>query len=143
LKIGFNLLAFHHGEMLCRHERFDATCTAIRAGQPSLRSGRWDDTESVLPRLKQAFAQRHWMMLSPIPNPSTDGLSLAFGCSLYGGASRLMILTEDLPSSLANLFAFYAVDYQEHTVQRYDLPEVFRLTRHLPGPPIDPATELT
>lgn len=133
-KIGFNLLAFHHGAEFCRHGRFDACCAAIRSGTPSLRSGRWDDSEGLLPRLKQVFARRHWMMLAPIPNPETGGLALAFGCSLYGGASRLVILTEDLPSDCRNLFAFHAVDYQAHTVQRYDLLEVTRLTRHVPNP---------
>ena len=133
-KIGFNLLAFHHGAEFCRHGRFDPICAAIRAGAPSLRSGRWDESEGLLPKLKQVFARRHWMMLAPIPNPESTGLALAFGCSLYGGASRLVILTEDLPRDGHNLFAFFAVDYQAHTVQRYDLLEVTRLTRQVPSP---------
>lgn len=127
-KIGFNLLVFDQGEALARHTRFDALCAAVCKGEPELPMRVWSDTEGILPKLRKIFAQRHWMMLAPLPNPA-GGLGLAFGCSLYGGAARLVLLADEIPPGFENAHAFFAVNYQAHTVQRFNLAQVLTKIR--------------
>lgn len=122
-KIGFNLLAYDQGESLCRHQRFDALCLAVREGKPELKVSVWSDTEGILPMLKRVFSQRHWMMIAPIPNPA-GGLGLAFGCSFYGGAARIMLLADEMPVGFEAPYAFFAVDYQAHAVQYFNLAQI-------------------
>ncbi|MFX1682936.1 hypothetical protein PV762_27295 [Mitsuaria sp. CC2] len=126
-KIGFNLLALEQGAEFCRHPRFDVVRSAVRTGSPELLMSEWRETEGLLPMLRRIFAQRHWMMLAPMPNPGTQGHGLAFGCSFYGGASRIVLLTEDLPAQNLDFHVFYAVDYQTHSVARYDLRQVVQM----------------
>lgn len=122
-KIGFNLLVYDQGESLCRNQRFDALCLAVREGKPELKVSVWSDTEGILPMLKQVFSQRHWMMIAPIPNPA-GGLGLAFGCSFYGGAARIVLLADEMPVGFEAPYAFFAVDYQTHTVQYFNLAQI-------------------
>ncbi len=122
-KIGFNLLVHDQGESLCRNERFDALCLAVREGKPELKVSVWSDTEGILPMLKQVFNQRHWMMIAPIPNPA-GGLGLAVGCSFYGGAARIVLLADEMPLGFEAPYAFFAVDYQAHAVQYFNLTQI-------------------
>lgn len=125
-KIGFNLLVHNQGESLCRNECFDALCLAIRTGQSELKVNVWSDSEGILPMLRQIFTQQHWMMIAPIPNPA-GGLGLAFGCSFYGGAARILLLADEFPAGFEAPYAFFAVNYQDHTVQHFNLAQISAL----------------
>ncbi len=134
-KIGFNLLALEQGREFCRAPRFDAVRTAIRTGSPQLRMSPWTEKEGLLPKLHQLFAGKHWMMLSPMPNPRTGARGLVFCSSLYGGVARIVSLTDDLPDQYFDFHVFYVVDYQRQSVSRHTLLDVVKMLQRAPSSP--------
>ncbi|MDH0863669.1 hypothetical protein [Mitsuaria sp. GD03876] len=141
-KIGFNLLALEQGRAFCCDPRFDALRSSIRTGNPELRMSPWTEAEGLLPRLHYLFAGKHWMMLSPMPNPATGARGLVRCCSLYGGAARIVLLTEDLPAQHFDFHVFYVVDYKRQSVARHTLFDVVQMMQQSPSinvaPDVDP-----
>ena len=141
-QIGFNLLALEQGRAFCCDPRFDALRSSIRTGNPELRMSPWTEAEGLLPRLHHLFAGKHWMMLSPMPNPATGARGLVFCCSLYGSAARIVLLTEDLPAQHFDFHVFYVVDYKRQSVARHTLFDVVQMMQQSPSinvaPDVDP-----
>lgn len=123
-KIGFNLLVHDQGNALCRDQCFDDICTFVRTGAPERGFGVWGGDEGLAPLMRTRFAGQHWMMLAPMPDPHgglNGRVGLAFVCSLYGGAARLMLLADDVPGALRDAHVIASVDYEKQLVERFDL----------------------
>jgi hypothetical protein len=55
-KIGFNLLAFTCGDLVCRDRKFDELCEFIRTGSSDRQVIPWPDTQGFAPLLRNLFA---------------------------------------------------------------------------------------
>lgn len=128
-KIGFNLLAYTHGDSVCRDRKFDELCEFIRTGAFPRLLAPWPDSAGLAPLLRGLFGQQHWMLLAPMPSPVGGPVRLAFACSLYGMEAQMVMLTEDAPTALGDHHVVAAVDFRANRIERFDLMDLMVLMR--------------
>jgi hypothetical protein len=128
-KIGFNLLAYTHGDSVCRDRKFDELCEFIRTGSSHRLLAPWPDSAGLAPLFRKLFGRQHWMLLAPMPGPAGGPMRLAFACSFYGMQAQMVMLTEDAPPALGDHHVIAAVDFRANRVERFDLEDLAVLMR--------------
>ncbi|WP_031357912.1 hypothetical protein [Caballeronia sordidicola] len=124
-KIGINLLAYLVGSDYVKHPEFQKIKRAILTGDPEIQLLPTEQKASIANIFSGLPITQHGFIIVAKPGPFRT-CSLAVVTRLYGSLIEMISLGENLPWPDLPNHTFFAVDYQMHRIERYEMLDFVR-----------------